>query len=47
MPEGIFIDYLCPQSEDKPHLNTKNKQAYFVLFSVCIIFVANYHIYLK
>ena len=31
--------YFCSKSKDKLHLNIKNKQAYFVLLSVCIIFV--------
>ena len=30
--------YFCSKSEDKLHLSNKNKQAYFVLLSVCIIF---------
>ena len=30
--------YFCSKSKDKLHLNIKNKQAYFVLLSVCIIF---------
>ena len=31
--------YFCSKSKDKLHLSIKNKQAYFVLLSVCIIFV--------
>ena len=30
--------YFCSKSKDKLHLNIKNKQAYFVLRSVCTIF---------
>ena len=30
--------YFCSKSKDKLHLSIKNKQAYFVLLSVCIIF---------
>ena len=33
--------YFCSKSKDKLHLNIKNKQAYFVLLSVCIIFAPN------
>ncbi len=32
---------LLQKCEDKLHLNIKNKQAYFVLLAVCIIFVAS------
>lgn len=30
--------YFCSKSKDKLHLSIKNKQAYFVLLSVCITF---------
>ena len=33
--------YFCSKSKDKLHLSIKNKQAYFVLLSVCIIFAPN------
>lgn len=35
------IPSLYSKSEDKQHLSIKNKRAYFVLLSVCIIFAPN------
>ena len=37
--------YFCSKSKDKLHLNIKNKQAYFVLLSVCIIFALDNKIF--
>ena len=41
------LHYLCTKYENKLHLGIKNEQVHFILFSVCIIFVANITKFMK